>query len=55
MRWGFWTSVTFVVCFLLYSMVTSVFSKAGDKDIAEALLLLPELQVARINANRWAI
>jgi len=34
---------------------TSVFANAGDEDIAEALLLVPELQVARINANRWAI
>lgn len=101
MRWGFWIPVNFVVCFLLYSMVTPVFANAGNEDIlemdlanlmevqitsagrkpqvlsdvpaavyvihrekllesgattiAEALRLVPGLQVARINANRWAI
>jgi len=101
MRWGFWIPVNFVVCFLLYAMVTPVFANAGDEDllemdlanlmdvqitsagrksqalsnvpaavyvihreklldsgatsIAEALRLVPGLQVARINANRWAI
>ena len=101
MRWKFWIPVNFVICFLLYSMVTSVFANAGDEDllemdlanlmevqitsagrksqalsdvpaavyvihreklldssattIAEALRLVPGLQVARMNANRWAI
>ena len=101
MRWSFWFPVNLVACFLLYSMVTSVFANAGDEDIlemdlanlmdvqitsagrksqalsdvsaavyviyreklldsgattiAEALRLVPGLQVARINANRWAI
>ena len=101
MHWKFWIYVTFVICFLLYSMVTPVFANTGDENIlemdldslmdvqitsagrksqvlsdvpaavyvihrkkllesgatsiAEALRLVPGLQVARINANRWAI
>ena len=101
MRREIWITVNFVVCFLLYSMVTPLFVSAGDEDIlemdlanlmdvqitsagrksqvlsdvpaavyvinrekifesgattiAEALRLVPGLQVARINANRWAI
>ena len=33
MRWGFWIPVNFVVCFLLYAMVTPVFVNAGDEDL----------------------
>lgn len=101
MSWKLWIPVTFVVYFLLYSMVTPVFANAGDENIlemdpanlmevqitsagrkpqvlsdvpaalyvihrekllecgatsiAEALRLVPGLQVARIKANRWAI
>ena len=35
MRWKFWIPGNFVICFLLYSMVTSVFANAGDEDLLE--------------------